>query len=96
MIGMMWFGAITFFVITECLVFFAMHERLSSLSQGRLWSLPFMVSVPLIYGAGFTRMIRRNLRGNDCRDLIAKTLFGIATLECLLYAIMCGISTFIL
>ena len=95
-IRFMWFGAVAFFVITECLILLAEHERLSGLSRVRLWSLPWMIAVPLIFGAGLARRISKNPHGNEHSDLTTQASVGIATLECLVYAILCGTTTFIL
>jgi hypothetical protein len=91
----MWFGAVTFFVITECLILLPEHERLSGLSRVRLWSLPLMIAMPLIQGAGLARAIGKNPHGKECGDLTTQVLLGIATLEGLVYAILCGTATFI-
>jgi len=51
---------------------------------------------PAVDGAGLASAIHKNAYGSECGNLIALTLGGIPTLECLLYAIMYGTVTFIL
>lgn len=90
-ITFMWIGSVIFFMIAECLVILSERGQLKGLSPVRLWSLPFMVAVPLIAGVGFAAQIHRNSRGNANSSLAQVASMGIATLELLVYAIFSGI-----
>ena len=90
-IPIMWVVAVLFFLITEGLVIVSERGQLKELSPVRLWSFPFMVSMPLIAGAGFASQISKNSQDDGSSVLAMKAAVGIATLELLVYAILSGL-----